>query len=170
MDAMTLTIIGTIASLIGAGISIGMARAAKTAAQDAKDARADIIAHRKTSEATELKIACKKAQTSMEKYGPGSSLERLTESLKGTTPNGDGKEVQSFMLLVKENRLIFGSKTPNAADEFVESINKILDKFSQSYESPEKTKEYGTELLMAISAMSSVIKKLFDAKKETKKR
>jgi hypothetical protein len=168
MDAVNLVF--GIVSVVGAGVSIWQACKSKTAAQEAKDARAQIIDHRKTSEATELKLACKKAQSSMEKYGPGLSLERLHENLVGTTPDRDGEEVQAFMLLIKENRLIFGPKTPNAADEFVDSVTKILDNFSQSFESPEKMKEHGTELLMALSAMSSIIKKLFDAKKETKKR
>ncbi|MBL4665718.1 MAG: hypothetical protein JKY23_07245 [Nitrospinaceae bacterium] len=162
--------IGALASLIGASIAIWQAYAAKTAAKQAKEARAQIIDHRKTSEVTKLQLSCDTAQSSMEKYGPSSSPDSIRIYLTGTTPNRDADAVQSFMLLLKEHRLMFGFKNPNVADESVESIKKILVFFSKSYDSPEKLKEHGTELLMKINDMSSTIKKHYDDKKEVKKK
>jgi hypothetical protein len=162
-----IAIVGSIASVIGAGIAIKHSRAAKTAAQEAKEARAQIIDHRETSEITKLEYSCNDAQSSMEKYGPGSSPKSIEAKLSGTTPEADADKVQTFMLLVNEHRLIFGSKNQNLADEFVKSIREDLDKFSQSYDSPKQMKEHGTDLLMRINTMSSKIKKILDKKRET---
>ena len=51
MDLMSiLTVLGTIASIGGAWVSINQARKSRDAAKEAKKVRAQLIDHRKTSE------------------------------------------------------------------------------------------------------------------------
>ena len=78
MDAMTLfTIIGTIATIAGAIISLWQAKVSQNAAKDARKIRSELIDYRKTSELAQIQATCRKAQKSMEKYGPGSTPSSL---------------------------------------------------------------------------------------------
>lgn len=162
MDAsLLITIIGTFASVGGAGISIHQARKSKNAADEAKKVRAQLIDHRKTSELAQLQTVCKRAQKSMEKYGPASS----PSSLAGISPQKDAEDVQEFILNLKENSSYFGFKKPNEADEFCETLSPILSEFSQSSD-PRELKEVGTQVLTHLSSMTSIIKRQLDTKKE----
>ena len=161
MDVATLfTIIGTVATIVGAVISFWQAGISKNAAKDAKRIRAELIDHRKTSELSLIQAVCRKAQKSMEKYGPASS----PSSLIGVTPEKDAQDVQEFLLLLMENRAYFGNKSPNAADEFCERINPLLNSFAQSVNA--EAREYGSQILLLIGNMASVVKRLLDTKTE----
>lgn len=159
----TLTLISAFASITGAGVSIWQARKAKTAAQEVKAARAQMIDHRKTSELAELQTFCQKAQKSMEKFGHGAS----SVSLNGIDPSREGKDVQDFLLKLNEYRSHFGSKDPNPADIFIKKVGPVLTKFASSSRSQKQMIVLGTEILMEISNMSSIIKKTLDSKRET---
>ncbi len=163
MDAMSwISIIGTLASVGGAGISIWQARCSRTAAEEAKQVRAQLVDHRKASELSQLLTVCKKAQRSMEKYGPGS----VPSSLQGISPQNDAQDAQEFMLLLKENRGHFGTKTPNEADEFCEKLTQSLNLFAQATQS-EGLRIHGTEVLLHLNNMTSIIKKQLDTRRET---
>lgn len=161
MDIMTL-IFGS-ASIFGALVSIQQACAAKTAAQKAEDARAQIVENRKTSELAELKTLCGIAQKSIEKYGEAANP--LT--LKGASLDRDCDDVQKFLLKLKEYRTIFGSKSHNPADEFGDKVRPLLKKLAQSSPSPVEMCKFGSQILGKLSDMSAKIKTPLDRKKET---
>ena len=161
MDAMTLfTIIGTVATIVGAVISFWQARVSQSAAKDARKIRAELIDHRKSSELAQIQAICRKAQKSMEKYGPGSTL----SSLVGISLEKDAQDVQEFVLLLMENRAHFGYINPNVADEFCEKVSQLLDRFAQSQGTD--VRKFGSQILLSIGNMASVIKKLVDTKRE----
>ena len=162
-----ITIVGTLATVAGAVLSFwqakisqNAAKASISAAKDAKKVRAELIDHRKASELSQIQTTCRKAQKSMEKYGPGSS----PSSLIGVSPEKDAQDVQEFVLLLMENRVYFGNETSNDADDFCEKIYPLLDKFAQSQDA--EPRKHGRLILLLISEMTSVIKKLLDAKRE----
>lgn len=154
-----LTIIGTLASLLGAGIAIWQSIQAKAFASQAERIKNQLIGYRATSELSQLQAGCKKAQNSMAKYGPGSP----SSGLKGVEPENDARDVQEFLLLVKEYREYFKERKRNQADALCEAINPLLKNFSDET-NPLKQKELGTEILFHISDFTSVIKKLVDSK------
>lgn len=161
MDAMTVfTIIGTVATIAGAVISYWQARVSQTAAKDARKIRAELIDHRKASELAQIQTVCRKAQKSMEKYGPSST----PSSLAGVSPEKDAQDVQEFILLLMENRAHFENSDSNDADEFCDKTNRLLDKFVQSQGID--MKKVGSQILLSIGSIASVIKKLVDAKRE----
>ena len=163
MDAMSLLyIIGAVASVGGACVSIWQAYRSKSAADEARRVRTQLVGHRKTSEFSKLQAECKKAQNSIEKYGPGS----VSEKLYGASPEIDAGEVRSFMLLVKEHRGLFDVKTPNSADQFYDNLAPILDKFSQSADQVDLLHEFGKQVLSHLNGMSSVIKDNLDRERE----
>lgn len=158
---MTLfTIIGTIATIAGAIISLWQAKVSQNAAKDARKIRSELIDYRKTSELAQIQATCRKAQKSMEKYGPGST----PSSLIGVSPEKDAQDVQEFVLLLMENRAYFGNRTPNDADDFCENATHLLDRFVQAQDA--EVREFGSQILLSISNMASVIKKLLDSKRE----
>ena len=113
MDSLV-AVIGTIASIIGAIISVWQARKSKKSAIEAKQVKSQLLHHRKTSELAQLFALCKKSQVTMSKYGPAST----PSSLQGIVPDNDAKEVQEFILLLRENRSYFQKNQRNDADIF----------------------------------------------------
>jgi hypothetical protein len=154
-----LTIVGTLASLLGAGIAIWQSVKAKASANEAERIKNQIFGYRATSELSQLQAGCKKAQNSMSKYGPGSP----SSSLKGVEPENDARDVQEFLLLVKEYREYFKERRRNQADSLCDAINPLLKDFSDET-NPQKQKDLGTQILFLVSDFTSVIKKLVDSK------
>lgn len=163
MDAMSIvTVVGTVASIGGAWVSINQAGKSRTAADEAKKVRAQLIDHRKTSDLAKVQSLCKNAQKAMEKYGPGS----VPSSLLGIEPNNDAREVQDFIMTIHEHCAYFGTKSPNEADQFCEAITPLLDTFAQTTDS-EGLRDNGKQILVNLANMAASIKRLLDAKKET---
>jgi hypothetical protein len=161
MDS-TLTIIGTLASIVGAWISWNQASKAKDAAQEAKRIRTQLVDKRKTSELSKIQVSCKKALDSMFKYGPAST----PTSLAGNSTEKDSFDVQEFILLIKEHATHFGNKTPNEADEFCKVLTPLLESFANSSAIEDQMK-YGKQLVANLSSISATIKKRLDNKCET---
>lgn len=163
MDAMSvLTIVGTVASIGGAWVSIDQAGKSRTAAEESKKVRAQLIDHRKTSDLAHVQSLCKKAQKSMEKYGPGS----VPSSLVGIEPGNDASDVQEFIMTIREHRAYFGNKSPNEADEFCDVITPLLDDFAQT-SNPKGLRDHGKQIVVHLANIASIIKRHLDAKKET---
>lgn len=163
MDTMSvLSWVGMLASVGGAGVSIWQASQSRDAAKEAIRIRAQLVDHRVSSELAHVQAICKKAQKSMEKYGPGS----VPSSLAGVSPKRDAEDVQEFIICLKEQRDHFGATQPNEVDQFCEVLTPLLDRFAQAT-SPELLRENGKQIVVHLSSISSVIKKHLDGKRET---
>ena len=152
------TIVGAVASFLGAGIAIWQASRAKSAAREAEKVKEQILGQRQTSELSQIQSSCRKAQNAMAKYGPASS----SNSLQGTDSEHDAKEVQDFLLLVTEHREYFKHTRWNYADSICDKIHPMLNEFVDETEG-EKLKAGGTIILLELNKFSSIIKKLVDA-------
>ena len=159
---VALTIIGTIASIVGAWISISYALKAKDAAEESKRIKSQLVSQRKTSELSKLEVSCKQALNSMMKYGPAST----PASLAGINTQKDSFDVQNFIVLLREHRLYFGDTRFNKADVFCRDITALLDDFAQSSTSDDQRK-YGKQLFTCLSSISAAIKRLLDRMRET---
>ena len=160
MDPLSfIAIIGTIASIVGAIFSFWQAKKSKKSAIEASQVKSQLLHHRKTSELAQLLALCRKVQKIMVKYGPASTQ----NSLQGIVPDNDAKEVQDFILLLKENRSYFQKKQTNDADTFCEDMNTLISTFVQSGDK-ENLRRVGTEMLFKINTMLSIIKKKLDYK------
>jgi len=162
MDAMSvLTVVGTVASIGGAWVSIQQAGKSRIAAEEAKKVHVQLVDHRKTSDLAHVQTLCKKAQKSMEKYGPGS----VPSSLVGIEPGNDARDVQEFIMTIREHRAYFRNKSPNKADEFCDVITPLLDDFAQT--TNQELRETGMQIVVHLANMAAIIKRHLDAKKET---
>jgi len=157
-----ISIIGTIASLGGAGIAIWQATRARSAANEAERIRSLLIDQRKTSELSQIQTVCKIALRAMEKYGPASAPSIFV----GASPVSDATFVQNVLLLLREYRDLFGSKVPNKADEFCDVITPLLDSFSGSTDW-ESWRQYGKQIVIHLSTFLSVVKRTLEHKKES---
>lgn len=163
MDTMSiLAWVGTLASLGGAWVSLWQASQSRTAADEAIRIRSQLVDHREASELAHVQAVCKKAQKSMEKYGPGS----VPSSLMGISPASDAADVQDFWVCLKEQRAHFGKALPNEADQFCDVLTPLLDKFAQATE-PQPLREHGKQIVVHLSSIAAVIKKQLDGKRET---
>ena len=153
--------VGTLASLGGAGISVWQASQSRSAADEAIRIRAQLIDHREASELAHVQAVCKKAQKSMEKYGPGS----VPSSLVGISPASDAVDVQEFIVCLKEQRAHFGNAQANEADQYCEVLTPLLDKFAQAG-SPQKLREFGKQIVVHLSSIAAAIKRQLDGKRE----
>lgn len=163
MDVMAvLSWVGTVASIGGAGISLWQASQSRDAADEAIRIRAQLVDHRQASELAQVQTVCKKAQKSMEKYGPGS----VPSSLAGISPVSDAGDVQEFILCLKEQRAHFGTTRPNEADQFCDVLTPLLDRFAQA-NSPELLRENGKQIVVHLSSFAAAIKRQLDGKRET---
>jgi hypothetical protein len=162
MDMSILTVIGTVASIIGAWVSVKYASKATDAAKEAKRIRAQLIDQRKTSELSKIQASCKKALDSMVKYGPAST----PTSLAGISTKKDSFDVQEFILLIKEHRTHFDNKTLNEADKFCNVLIPLLESFANS-STIENQQKFGKQIVMNLSSISATIKKRLDSRCET---
>ncbi|MBI1299922.1 hypothetical protein GC175_33780 [bacterium] len=164
MDAVSLvvTIVGTIASFAGAVFSWFQAKASQTAAKEAQNAKRQLIEHRVLTDIAQIQSSCRKAQKSMEKYGPGST----PESLSGVSPENDAKDVQEFVLLIREHRTFFEEESTNQADAFSDSIWPLIDSFATAGD-PTLMRRYGSQIVVALSNMASIIKTQVDTRRES---
>jgi hypothetical protein len=162
MDFWTIfNIVGTIASIGGAGISIWQANNAQTAAKKAKEIKEQFIALRSSSDAAELQAFLRKAIKSMEKFGPAS----VPANLRGITPSKEAQDVQEFMAMLKQDRALFGKANPNIADQSCEKLGIALNEFAQSQNEAD-LRTNGSKLYIILMEISPSIKTLMDAKLE----
>lgn len=156
-----LTIIGTIASIIGAFVAVKYAKNSEVFAKEAKKVRDQLIGQRKTSELSEVHAYLRKAQNAMVKYGQAST----PALLQGVHVSHDAQEVQDFLLLLKEHRALFGSSNPNDADLLCEKLNPLLENFVDEKDTSNRTK-MGREILSHINNFMPNVKKVLDTRKD----
>lgn len=156
-----LTIIGTLASFLGAFISVRQARRSREAADEAIRARAQMVGQRETSELAQLHVKCKNVQKDMGKYGPASPPEQL----QGVNFEKDGQRVQDFILDINENSGLFEGNNPNKVHVFCELMRPLLEQFS-SARTPKKRKEHGNEILLQLNSMNAILKQRLDTNRE----
>lgn len=130
MDVIVvLTILGTVASIIGAIIAIHQAYKSKQSADKAESVRLQLIHQRKTSELAALDATCRKAHKSMEKYGPAAT----TFSLEGISQGAGAGDVQEFILLLNESAALFG---PSKSTEINSHLTKLKSNLKNSLKLP----------------------------------
>lgn len=163
MDAATfwglvITVVGTVASLWGAVISLKQAKAAKESADEAGRVRGQLINQRKTSELSELKVHCERTIKCMEKYGPSAA----PASVRGVRSKPDADEVQNLILEANKIKEAF---LKGEVDVFVSKVTPLLERFVNPAESA-NVKLNGQAILMESSSFLSVVKVILDAKRE----
>lgn len=155
---LLITVIGTIASLIGAGISIKQSNDAADSANSAKKIRNQLVNLRRTSEMSELKALSDRAIKDFAKYGPSSTNLRM----HGANIQSDALCVQEFLTKVKEHAAEFEK---GEGEIFTEKTTKMLEMFVDPNER-DNLKRNGTNIYWELAGFSAKIKQLLDFRKE----
>lgn len=163
MDAVTfwglvLTVLGTVASIWGAVVSLKQSRAAQESATEAQRVRAQLVNQRRTSDLAALKVHCERAVRTMEKYGPAAAA----SSLKGVNPETDAADVQRLILEASGMREAFGQ---SQAETFVNKVTPLLQLFVSPGERAH-LKPNGQAVLMETSNFLAVVRSTLDEKRE----
>lgn len=162
MDAwIVFNLIVGIANIASAIFSYMQAKESKKSANRAQEIKDQLIANKKTADISELLSAHRKALRSMEKFGPGYTH----STLKGITPLNETQDVRDFYALLKQNRKLFGQRSPNKADNYCNNLITLLDAFAQSQSDSDMFK-YGKDLYIILVDLSPLIKAIMDKKLE----
>lgn len=148
-----------IASIFGGVFSLWQARKSRRAAELAQEIKTQLLNNKATSEVTELTSLHKKAQRSMEKFGPGAIPSRLT----GITPTTETSDVQDFYALLKQYRIFFVKSDDFFVDDYCNQLNTSLETFAQST-NEENLRKTGKDLYVLLVNISPVLKSLMDEK------
>ena len=159
MDSDTVTWIGTIFSIIGAGIAIWQGIRAKNAAAHAEKMRNEIATkyvHRQLSSLDGLLSAACKA---MDKYGPG----RSASSLRGTSASADADAVRAFTAAFDRNRDTLRTTFGNHIDGVRDRLHRLLGEFASASTNTERLPK-GCEIYLEITNFSGNMKQALDVK------
>ena len=157
-----LTWVGTLVTLGGTGVSVWQAWKSRSAAEEAKRIRSQLIDHREAAELAQVQAVCKRALKSMEKYGPAST----PSSRVGISPGSDAGDVQDFIVILREHRAHFGARQPNEADAFCETLTPLLEAFAQANDNSAVLHKNGALLMTHLSSFAAVIKRQLDHKRD----
>lgn len=156
-----LSIVGSIASIIGAIWAWREAIRSSNSASKAEQIKIQMINQRKTSELSELKTLVSEALESIKRYST-----TMTSSLIGadtTNKENEAAKVQSLLNKIVEFDEYFSN---GFASDFFDKSHSSLQSFL-SAETPADLKKFGMELHRQIVDFSSILRKTLTEKKET---
>lgn len=156
-----ISIIGSIASILGALWAWKEAKKSKTAADLAQRIKNQLIGHRKTSELSELQALLSTAQKKFTKYGTSNP-----KALAGIDHHADSDSLLSFMHTLKSYNEYFEGENENVADRFYDDVNKALQLFRKT-NSTNSISEHGNSILNKLVNFSPILKREFTSKKES---
>lgn len=155
-----LTIVGTIASLLGAWWSWSEAKKSAASASVASKIKMQLINHRKTSELAELQALLATAQKLLTKYAASKPA-----SLAGIDHHADSESIISFMHKLKTYNEYFYQIEENIADTIYNKIDSDLQKFQSSI-LIDDISLHGRSMLNTIVNFSPILKREFTDKRE----
>lgn len=156
-----ISVIGSIASILGAIWAWKEAKKSKTSAELAQRIKDQLIGHRKTSELAELQALLSTAQKKFTKYGASNP-----KALAGIDHHADSESLLSFMHTLKSYNEYFEGEHENVADKFYDDIEKTLQLFRTS-SSINNITEHGNSILNKLANFSPILKREFTSKKES---
>lgn len=160
------TISGTAVSLASAAFSLWQAWRARRDASKAEVVLAQLVDHREASELAQLYSSCRKAQKSIEKYGPGA----VPSTLVGVDHSRDAADVQEALVSVSESAVVLGAGGGEIVREFVEVLTPLLQTFARAGDTATldlaMLQQSGTEMLGHVATVSATIKRKLEQKRE----
>ena len=153
------TWMGTLFSVVGAGIALRQANKAKTSADVATQKRNEIIEQYEHNELSGLDGVLLAACKAMDKYGPGVAA----STRRGSSPQNDATRVRAFTAALDRNRDMLLKEFGDKADNVCRRLNILLSEFG-SASSDAIRLEKGREIYLEITAFSGNVKHALDRK------
>jgi hypothetical protein len=149
-------IIGTVASLLGAYLSIKAKIAAKSSAEIAESAKNQVLKKQKTTNLSEILFEAKRVQQSFRKYSITQN-----KSLIGAEFEKDAEVLQTFIFSFNENRALLEASTEIETDSAYKTLNEQLDNFTKNKIADDK-KTFGKQIRLAIDDIIFKLRKVID--------
>lgn len=160
-----ITIIGTIASIIGAGIAIYEAKNAKYYANKVKEIIDEFNNRKKISEVTRIHFEAKRILSEVSKIGHTCTQ----SSIRGIQIPKIAKEVEEFSRNLNENRNqfpeLFNYPSDNPCDQLNQLVTELVN--ANSAKNFDEIKKTGTRIYDIIDSILPTIKNLLDHKQES---
>lgn len=134
-------ILGAVASIAGAGLSVYFEHKAKKHALLAKTYKEQVIKNQKT---TRLAILYEKAKSVQKGFGKYRIADG-NKSLTGTNQRQDSASLSDFLFLFSEEKDLISKLTTMDPQVFQSNLNNVLSDFSQSTTN-RKCTEYGKRI------------------------
>ncbi len=151
-------VIGGIASIIGAIISVVQSKKAKSSAQIAENAKSNLLNRQNTSDLSILFNQAKRIQKNFTKY----KLALVNRPLDGVNFDNDSNEFQEFILEFNEKKSVLELIGSFKFIAYHTKMNKLLDEFTEANDIDEKRsigKNIVSSLNIIISSLNEEINK-----------
>lgn len=149
-------VIGSLASLYGAYISIQAKKEAKSSAELAESAKNQILRKQKTTNLAEILFDAKRVQQSFGKYSITQN-----KSLIGAEFEKDAVALQSYIFVFNENRALLENSTEIETESTYRTLNELLESFTK-HKTLEEKKNFGKQIRLSIDDIIFKLKKVID--------
>jgi hypothetical protein len=151
---VSLTTLGTIASLFGAYIAFKQANEAKQAVVIVRDVEKKIKHHRATSDISKLNEKVESIISKIKVYGPGGNPLKF-----GTTNHSDCSEgIQDVCLDIRKDISCFSGRIKTDLEALLADIEVDLVTFNLENNTEEQKKESGGKILTKFSMINSKLR------------
>jgi hypothetical protein len=156
-----LSILGSIASLFGAGWSLHEARKAARSAAAAEKVRGELIDRRKLTELAQIHVETKRMLALVAKVGKTST----PQLLKGVNCAEIAREVESFASMLLEQRSHFSDLYADRATELRDDLKPDLEGLAAARTFEDKQR-FGSSIYFKLENFTPVVKQLTEEKRE----
>jgi hypothetical protein len=160
MEAL-LSILGSIASIFGAGWALREARKAARSAAAAAKVRDELIDRRKLTELAQIHIETKRVLALVAKVGQTST----PQLVKGVNCAEIAREVESFASMLLEQRSHFSDIYADKATELRDDLRPDVQGLAAARTFEDK-KRFGTSIYLKLENFTPVVKQLTEEKRE----
>ena len=156
-----LSILGSIASIFGAGWALHEARKAARSATAAEQVRDELIDRRKLAELAQLHSETKRVLTLVAKVGSTAT----PQLLRGVNCADIAREVESFASMLLEQRSHFSDLYADRATELRNDLRPDIAGLAGARTFEDK-KRFGQSIYFKLENFTPVVKQLSEAKRE----
>ena len=149
-------LLGSLASIYGAYLSIRAKNKAQNSAEIAESAKNQILQKQTTTQLSGVLYETKTLQQAFGKYSITQD-----EGLTGVNFQKDSQVLQSYIFLFNENRAKIESSTEMDTENIYNSLNDLLENFTKQEFSTEK-KKYGTQIRLMADDIIFKLRKTVD--------
>lgn len=153
-------VLGSIASIIGAFLSIRAKKSSENSAKIAENAKNEILKKQKTTDLGSILFEAKRVQQVFGKY----SITQSNRSLVGVEFSEDAKNLQKFIFNFNESRAIIEDNTDIETERIYRKLDDLLSEFSVSNIS-DKVKN-GKQIRFIVDDIIFKMKRVIDNRNE----
>lgn len=156
-----LSILGSLASIIGAIWSLREAKNAAHSAEAAKHFHQQIVERRNLAEVAQIHTETMRIRSLVARVGPTSTAQLL----KGVNCADIAREVEAFVATLLERRSHFSDLYGDRATELRDDLRMDIEGLAEA-KSFEDKKRFGKSIYYKIENFTPIVKELTDIKKE----